>query len=256
MWSHGRVAAPRAARRATASAPAYHAMLCGLHPLEDDACVKLHAIGVLGLLASCGSPAASPPPSSVPIAPAASAPAAPAAPRAARPPAARIESGGIGDIRVGRGIPARYLSDAADARRRYDIRWVADAQPFEAFRIDDPPVVACFEGPFEQWAKDNVGELRPERFVDDAIAAAKAGAPVTFIVIEKRGPVTESGIGVGSSWEDVQAAHPSAKVLRDPEWFEPRPTCRARLPALPGVEVLLERCDDEYGAVERVLIGR
>lgn len=219
--------------------------------------MKLPAV-VLGLLSSCAAPAPSPAPSGVPIAPATStgtSPPAPSSPSVAPGPV--IESGGVGEIRIGKPIPAQHLSDAADARRRYEIRWVADAQPFEAFRIDDPPVIACIDGgPFERWAKDNVGPLEPARFADGAITFAKAGAAVTWIVIERAGPKTATGIGVGSSWRDVEAAHPGTTIVRDPEWFEPRITCRARLREIPGVEVLLSRCDDQRGDVVRVLINR
>lgn len=210
----------------------------------------------LGLLASCAAPAPSPA-TSVPIAPAGSAPATATPPLSKPKPAVPlIETGGVGEIRVGKPIPARHLSDVADARRRYEIRWVADAQPFEAFRIDDPPVIACIDGgPFERWGKDNVGPLEPDRFADEAIAFAKAGALVTWIVIERPGSATATGIGVGSSWADVLAAHAGATILRDPEWFEPRTTCRARLREIPGVEVLLARCDTENGDVVRILVA-
>jgi hypothetical protein len=222
--------------------------------------MKLRFATLLALVPSCAAPAPRPRPQGVPIAPAPSLAATSETPDAARAtaePVARIEPAGVGDIRIGSPIPARHLADEADARRRYEIRWVADAQPFEAFRIDDPPVIAVIDdGPFETWAKDNVGPLEPGRFADEAIAFAKAGAPVAWIVIEQKGPVTSTGIGVGSSWDDVLAGHPSAKVLRDPEWFSSKPTCRVQLPELAGVTVLLARCAGENGDVERVLITR
>jgi hypothetical protein len=221
--------------------------------------MPLRLAALLVLAGSCATQTAPPPPQSVPIAPASSTTGTPETPPAdrARAEVVRIEPGGVGEIRIGSPIPARHLANAADARRRYEIRWVADAQPFEAFRIDDPPVIAVIDdGPFETWAKDNVGPLEPGRFADEAIAFAKAGAPVAWIVIEQKGPVTSTGIGVGSSWDDVLAGHPSAKVLRDPEWFSSKPTCRVQLPELAGVTVLLARCAGENGDVERVLITR
>jgi hypothetical protein len=213
----------------------------------------------LGLSLAC-APAAPPPASSgVPIATASSvAPEGPPAPSAAdsgAPAVALIEPGGVGDIRIGRPIPSRHLADAEDARRRYDIRWIADAQPFEAFRIEDPPVIAAFDGPFHAWAKDNVGPLEPGRFADAAIAAAKAGAVVTWIVIEQPGSATAEGIGVGSTWDALKGAYPGATILRDPEWFDSRPTCRARLPGVKGVDALLSRCGKDNGDVVRMIVS-
>ena len=158
----------------------------------------------------------------------------------------------MGDVLVGEPIPAAQLD-----RARYEIRWVADAQPFEAFRIADPPVIAVIHGgPFEQWAQHDVGPLEPDRFADEALAFAKAGAPVAWILIEERGPTTPEGIGVGSSWDAVVAAYPGATVSHSPEWFEPRPTCRVQPKGTIDLQFLLSRCDGENGPVRRVLVTR
>lgn len=188
-------------------------------------------------------------------------PAPPPAPAPAPAPRASggkvIDGGGVGDVRVGAPIPRDYLADAKDARARYDIRWVADAQPFEAFRVGDPPVLAVFDGPFTRWAKNNVGELAPQRFVESALRVARNGAPVRWIVVEEAGHATVAGIGVGSTFADVAAAYPGAKVSQLPEWFEARPTCSVAPPGLANVQLLLATCGKEgNGRVARVVVSR
>jgi hypothetical protein len=189
------------------------------------------------------------PPASPPVAP----PAAAATPQQSGP---LVDDGGVGDVRVGSAIPPAHLA-GDDAKSRYTLRWVADAQPFEAFRVADPPVFAQFSGPFTRWAESNAGPLDPGRFVDEALREARSGAPVQALVVEERGPKTSAGIGVGSSFTELSAAYPGARLTRSPEWFEPRPTCSVTVPELPRVAFLLAACaDNERGDVTRIVISR
>jgi hypothetical protein len=221
--------------------------------------VQKLAIGVL--VAACAAPAK---PDPHPAQPAVDV-AAPSGERGSaaapeRAPAARavlIDDGGVGDLRIGQPIPAQHLADDEQARARYELRWVADAQPFEAFRIGPARVLAVFHGPFTRWAQSNAGELDPKRFVDEAVRDARGGAPVESVVVDAAGPVTKAGIGVGSAFSDLAAAHPDAKLSRLPEWFESRPTCHVTVQALPRVAFHLSACGREPpGDVIRVLVSR
>lgn len=175
------------------------------------------------------------------------------------PPARKavlIDDAGVGDVRPGAAIPVGHLV-GDEAKHRYTIRWVADAQPFEAFRIGDPPMLAQFSGPFTRWAADNAGELEPSRFVDEALQEARSGAPVVAIVVADYGPVTSAGIGVGSSFTDLSSAYPNAKLSRLPEWFEPKPTCSVAVPELSHVAFHLAACaGSERGDVIRIVLSR
>jgi hypothetical protein len=194
----------------------------------------------------------------VPEAEPTSARAQPSSARQAPPtPSIVVDSDGVSDVRLGRAIPSHYLADARAARRSYEIRWVADGAPFEAFRLDEPAIIAAFQGPFTRWAESNAGELEPGRFVDEALREAQRGAPVESIVIEHGGAKTAAGIGIGSSFAELTTAYPDAKLLRLPEWFEPRATCSVSAPTLPRVSFHLSACrGDERGDVIRILVSR
>jgi hypothetical protein len=215
------------------------------------------ALCCAALAIACGSP---PPPAAPP--PVEVTPPGPGAqPVAEHPPPAQerpasIEACGVGELRIGKPIPEQLLADDRAARAAYEIRWIADAQPFEAFRIG--AVLAAFEGPFTRWAESEVGELEPSRFVEQALRDVRAGAPVRWMVIEAAGPRTAAGIGVDSSFEELSQAYPGAKVDRLPEWFESRPTCQVKLEGeLRCISFHLHSCGKQPpGRVVRVLIGQ
>lgn len=168
-----------------------------------------------------------------------------------------IETGGVGDVRIGQPIPKRYLEDAQDPKGRYVIRWIADAQPFEAFRVGEPGRLAAFDGPFMRWGKSHAGPLEPQKFYGEALRLARGTAPVLWIVIEEKGYFTRERIGIGSLFSAVEAAYPGIEVRRDPEWFDSKPTCRAAPTQLPKVEFLLASCGKGgNGEVVRILVTR
>jgi hypothetical protein len=174
-----------------------------------------------------------------------------------RPPPSRlVDDGGVGDVRIGKAIPPIYLGPDSEVKNRYEIRWIADAQPFEAFRIGSPPVLAAFIGPFTRWGKSNFGELVPGRFVDKALREARAGAKVEWIVVETSGPRTNAGIGVGSSFAELESAYAAAELRRLPAEFGPRPTCRVTVTELRHVSFQLRSCSgSERGDVARIVLA-
>jgi hypothetical protein len=175
-----------------------------------------------------------------------------------KPAAILIDDGGVGSVRIGSPIAPADLGDDTEARTRYEIRWIADAQPFEAFRAGEARVLAAFKGPFTRFAESNVGPPEAARFVEQALRDVRAGAPVESIVVDAPGPLTRAGIGVGSSWAALLAAYPSAKVRNLPEWFESILTCVAEVKELSRVRFQLAPCDKgkEPGEVIRVVITR
>ncbi|MBS2016333.1 MAG: hypothetical protein JST00_25845 [Deltaproteobacteria bacterium] len=242
-----------------------------MHALCSRTCAAALAVLVLALLSACE---ASPPvvapvsatdaglPPAVTTAPVTSTVRAPSSsppPPTEAPvaPEVQIDDGGVGDVRVGQPIPRRYLDDSADLQGRYENRWVADAQPFEAFRVGAPGRLAVIDGPFARWAKSHTGPIDPKKHVAEAVRVARAGAVVRYVVVEERGLFTRERIGVGSTFAALSAAYPSVKIEIDPEWFEAKPTCRAKTPALPNVHFLLAFCrPSAAGEVERIVVGR
>lgn len=168
-----------------------------------------------------------------------------------------IDNGGVGDVRIGQPIPKKYLEDTVDPKGHYEIRWIADAQPFEAFRVGDPERLAAIDGPFMRWGKSHAGPLEPQKFSADALRMARGGAVVTWMVIEKKGLFTRERIGVGSPFSALAAAYPGIKITRNPEWFDSKPTCSAQSPSLAKVQFLLASCDaGGNGEVVRIVVSR
>lgn len=225
---------------------------------------------VLGF--ACGAPPAPTPPAStedagalvVGSSPAPTPPLVTAAPRASSAvpvelpaPSVTIDDTGVGDVKIGQPIPRALLDDANDPRGRYDIRWIADAQPFEAFRVGDPARFAAIDGPFMKHAKSHVGPLEPQKFSAEALKVARAGAPVRWIVVEQPGLLTRQRIGVGSTYDALSAAYPGINVVKNPEWFDSKPTCSATTPSLAKVQFLLAHCGPTaHGEVVRIVVGR
>lgn len=168
-------------------------------------------------------------------------------------PAARIREGVVDDIVIGVPIPPALLDNA-----RYQPRWVADAQPMEGFLIGAPPVwVIIANGPMQDVEPGPLEELTPV-LAPKALAAARAGAVVSGILIEEPGITTEQGIGVGSSYDSLRAAYGDLKLERSPEWFDSNITCDVTTKGMAGVRFLLESCEpgSPPGRVKRMLVSQ
>jgi hypothetical protein len=166
-------------------------------------------------------------------------------------PARSIADGSVGDIVIGKPIPQVYLDQAP----RYEARWVADAQPMEGFLIGEPPIWATFEGPMAKVEPGPLEDLLP-KLAPKALEAARAGAPVDSILIERAGITTASGIGVGTPYAELEQKHGPVKLLRNPEEFDSNISCVASVDDFKQVRFYLESCKQNtpYGPVKRVLL--
>ncbi len=125
-------------------------------------------------------------------------------------------------VLLGEHLPAALLVGIAD---KYVATFVADAQPFEGFRFDDPPVtVKLADGPWAEWNKKASPEpLVPgsKRYRDFAGRAAKLAPNMVVRMIEIASdlPRTEEGMHVGSTPEEIRRAYPQAKTFAVPGYY-------------------------------------
>lgn len=130
-----------------------------------------------------------------------------------------IGSEGVGPIQLGGPLPRELLTPDLDSR--YVARYIADGQPFEGYRLEQPPLTVAIEGgPFAKWAeKEPADKVNPDPFRAAAGKAARAGARVRMIVVHGPGPATPAGIGVGSDLQALKAAYADIKVRSVPGTF-------------------------------------
>jgi hypothetical protein len=149
----------------------------------------------------------------------------------------RIRPGAVGPIEVGKRIPKEMLTQ--DLEKRYVARHIDDAQPFEGFRYDDPPItVGIAKGPFMAWdARHGLDDPPMEQLRKKAAKAARGGAKVKSIWVEAAGPTTEAGIGVGSTIDALRQAYRDLAISRIPE-----NQCIATSRSLPGIVFRLDPC--------------
>jgi hypothetical protein len=154
----------------------------------------------------------------------------------------RIEEGKVGPVELGKAIPAVLL--APDLEAHYVARHIADAVPMDAFRFDDPPLTLVLAaGPFAEASAvgDPSGQPPTDRLRGKAAEVARGGVAVKAIMVHGAGPRTATGLGVGSTFEDIQAAYADAKLTGRPETLG-GDGCVAKSKSLPGVVFVFASC--------------
>ncbi len=154
----------------------------------------------------------------------------------------RIESGRVGPIALGAALPAALLK--RDLGERYVARYIADAQPVDGFQFVDPPVLVLVDGgPFAAHASqsEEASESPTDALREQGAEAARQGARVSWIMVTGPGPATADGLGVGSTFDAIEAAHPDARLSPRPPTLG-NDTCMARMKELPGVGFVFASC--------------
>ena len=128
----------------------------------------------------------------------------------------RITPGRVGPLEVGKPLPALLLR--RDLAAHYAAAYIADAQAVDTFGFDDPPVTIILASQtfaeFERRGDSTATGPGPAttRLRDKAAEAARRGAIVTRVMIRSAGPATETGLGVGSTLEQLQRAYADLKL--------------------------------------------
>lgn len=164
-----------------------------------------------------------------------------------------IRSDGVGRVRIGEALPKDVLG--ADLEARYLARYVADAQPFEGFALESPPLTVLIEGgPFARKVEQE-GPVEPvaDPYRAAGAKAAREGAKVRAVLVRGAGPATAAGVGVGSKLAALKAAYADLKVHPVPPTLG-GDECVAESAGLPNVRFLFATCAaaEADGAVLRV----
>ena len=166
-----------------------------------------------------------------------------------------IESGRVGDIRLGHPLPETLLADDQRLLDAYTARFIADAQPLEGYSLEDPPLLVALEsGPFRAYV-DVEGVVEPplDSLRRPGLTAARDGAKVRAIYVQAPGPTTAKGVGVGSAYAALQGAYPDLTLRPVPPTFG-KDLCFARTAEMPDVSFVFSSCKaaKTEGAVIRI----
>lgn len=173
-----------------------------------------------------------------------------------------ITDEGVGDVLIGRPLPARLLSDDSDPVGRYVYGFHSDVQTYEGFALPNMPVRALLaKGSFSRWFDEERlpdEEMMPtkslvERFAIEAVEAARDGAPVSWIIVDGPGVQTASSIGVGSTYAEVMEAHPKVEIEPLPPTFGDD-ECYASLEPSERMFIFFDDCEKarDGGVVKRI----
>ncbi len=158
----------------------------------------------------------------------------------------RIESGHVGPAELGKPMPKLV----ADLGTHYKARLIADGVAVDTFVFDDPPLTFVVEGPFTQ-ATESTADGATEKYRAKAVEAARGGVPLEAVLITAAGPKTAAGIGVGSTFTEVQQAYDDLKLVTLPPTLG-NDRCIGTTKQLPGIGFVFETCA-KAKAGERVI---
>lgn len=148
----------------------------------------------------------------------------------------RIDTHRVGPAELGKPLPEAL---AGDLDSHYAARLIADARPVDTFVFDDPPLVAIVDGPFAK--SDGNPQGATDRLRAAAVAAARGGATIVGLMITGSGPRTATGLGVGSTFAELQAAYSDFRLSAIPPTLG-HDECIGKTPQLPGVAFVFPTC--------------
>jgi hypothetical protein len=142
-----------------------------------------------------------------------------------------IHNTGVGEVVIGKPLPKGVKGD-------YFHGFYADGIAYEGFDLGNPKIrVAVTGGPFLKWdaSGPNMDQYPPKiNFAAKMAKVPHKDLLVKMIVIDSKGPSTKSGIGVGSTLNDMKKTGKLIGVHHVPPSFG-GDRCSAKLKGLENV---------------------
>ncbi len=121
-----------------------------------------------------------------------------------------ITAKGVGPIKLGQPLPAKYLNNKSMLQDQYVYGFYADGQPYEGFNLTKPPLLVAIEnGPFLKWDEAHKVFKEPsiEKLKEELFEMQTKNVKVKFLMIETPFLRTEKGIGVGSTMQEIKEVY-------------------------------------------------
>ena len=152
----------------------------------------------------------------------------------------KINQNSVGPVTIGKPIPEKLLTRGIE--ERYIAGYFADAQPYEGFQLQYPPVTVLLDrGPFMQKAKSSMANPAEKGLPQKALMTAKKGAKVKMIIVESKDVKTDAGVGIGSDLNALKSVYHDLKVNPVPTSFG-NDECVAYSQSLPNVYFYFHTC--------------
>lgn len=166
----------------------------------------------------------------------------------------KISQNSVGPVKLGKPLPKEILT--VELEERYVAGYFADGQPYEGFRLQEPPITVLLDrGPFMRKAKASMANPTEKGLGAKALMTARKGAKVCMIIVESKDIKTDAGVGMGNDINALKAVYLDLKVNPVPPSFG-NDECVANSQTLPNVHFYFRTCKaaKEGETVTRVII--